>query len=117
MCGLVRPIFRLPYVPLSREQREHGAKLLRAVQEHIPGCKVGRGVGGASFRHAFALPDCMTDMMLWGEMIVASLGLQEVRVMDDEEFILIHSAGNITMQCVVPDFLPVHSLLPLCHSP
>lgn len=41
MCGLVRPIFRLPYVPLSREQREHGAKLLRAVQHHIPGCKVG----------------------------------------------------------------------------
>lgn len=56
MCGLVRPIFRLPYVPLSREQREHGAKLLRAVQQHIPGCK-------------------------------------DVRVMDDEEFILIHSAG------------------------
>lgn len=55
--------------------------------------------------------------MLWDEMIVASLDLQEVRVMDDEEFILIHSAGNITMQCVVPDFLPVHSLLPLCHSP
>lgn len=43
MCGLVRPIFRLPYVPLLREQREKGAKLLRAVQEHIPGCKVRRG--------------------------------------------------------------------------
>lgn len=54
--------------------------------------------------------------MLWDEMIVASLDLQEVRVMDDEEFILIHSAGNI-QQRVVPDFLPVHSLLPLCHSP
>ena len=43
MCGLVRPVFRLPYVPLSREQREHGAQLLRAVQEHIPGCKVREG--------------------------------------------------------------------------
>lgn len=41
MCGLVRPVFRLPYVPLSREQRERGAALLRKVQEHIPGCKVG----------------------------------------------------------------------------
>ncbi|KAL4450580.1 hypothetical protein ABPG77_000936 [Micractinium sp. CCAP 211/92] len=39
MCGLVRPVFRLPYVPLSREQRERGAQLLQAVQEHIPGCK------------------------------------------------------------------------------
>ncbi|KAG2493154.1 hypothetical protein HYH03_008577 [Edaphochlamys debaryana] len=39
MCGLVKPVFRLPYVPLSREQREKGAVLLRAVQEHIPGCK------------------------------------------------------------------------------
>ncbi len=38
MCGLVRPVFRLPYVPLSRAQREKGAKLLSAVQEHIPGC-------------------------------------------------------------------------------
>ena len=42
MCGLVRPIFRLPYVPLSREQRERGAELLRKVQQHIPGCKVSR---------------------------------------------------------------------------
>jgi 4-hydroxy-tetrahydrodipicolinate synthase len=38
MCGLVRPVFRLPYVPLSREQREKGAVLLRSVQQHIPGC-------------------------------------------------------------------------------
>ncbi|KXZ48548.1 hypothetical protein GPECTOR_27g719 [Gonium pectorale] len=38
MCGLVRPVFRLPYVPLSRAQREKGAALLTAVQEHIPGC-------------------------------------------------------------------------------
>lgn len=39
MCGLVQPVFRLPYVPLNKQQREHGAALLRKVQEHIPGCK------------------------------------------------------------------------------
>lgn len=39
MCGLVKPVFRLPYVPLNREKREEGAKLLQKVQEHIPGCK------------------------------------------------------------------------------
>lgn len=55
MCGLVRPVFRLPYVPLSRAERERGAKLLAAVKDHIPGC-------------------------------------QEVRVMEDDEFMLIGSA-------------------------
>lgn len=55
MCGLVKPVFRLPYVPLSREQRVQGAALLAAVQEHIPGCS-------------------------------------EVRVMEDDEFVLIGSA-------------------------
>lgn len=55
MCGLVRPVFRLPYVPLSREQREVGAKLLQPFKEHIPGCT-------------------------------------EVRVMEDDEFILIGTA-------------------------
>lgn len=39
MCGLARPVFRLPYVPLSRAQRERGAALLSAVQAHVPGCK------------------------------------------------------------------------------
>ena len=39
MCGLIKPVFRLPYVPLNREKREVGAKLLQRVQEHIPGCK------------------------------------------------------------------------------
>jgi Dihydrodipicolinate synthetase family len=39
MCGLVQPVFRLPYVPLSREQREVGAALLEAVKDHIPGCE------------------------------------------------------------------------------
>eukprot|EP00879_Flechtneria_rotunda_P003152 GHRR01003374.1.p1 GENE.GHRR01003374.1~~GHRR01003374.1.p1 ORF type:complete len:384 (+),score=100.66 GHRR01003374.1:105-1256(+) len=55
MCGLVKPVWRLPYVPLSLDQRQRGAKLLEAVKEHIPGCK-------------------------------------EIRVMDDEEFLLIGSA-------------------------
>jgi 4-hydroxy-tetrahydrodipicolinate synthase len=41
MCGLTKPVFRLPYVPLSLEQRTRGAALLQQVQEHIPGCKVG----------------------------------------------------------------------------
>ncbi|GFR46073.1 hypothetical protein Agub_g7538 [Astrephomene gubernaculifera] len=39
MCGLAKPVFRLPYVPLSRAQREKGAALLASVQEHIPGCQ------------------------------------------------------------------------------
>ncbi len=37
MCGLVKPVFRLPYVPLSRQEREKGAELLRAVLPHLPG--------------------------------------------------------------------------------
>lgn len=39
MCGLIKPVFRLPYVPLNRQKREEGARLLQQVQEHIPGCK------------------------------------------------------------------------------
>lgn len=39
MCGLIKPVFRLPYVPLSREKREEGAKLLQQVIHLIPGCK------------------------------------------------------------------------------
>ena len=52
MCGLAKPVFRLPYVPLSYEQRVKGAKLLEAMAEHIP-------------------------------------GVQSVRVLDDDDFILI----------------------------
>ena len=37
MCGAIRPVFRLPYVPLDRNRREAGAKLLEAVAEHLPG--------------------------------------------------------------------------------
>lgn len=50
MCGLVQPVFRLPYVPLSREQRERGAALLRRVQEHIPGCKEVRVMEDSEFK-------------------------------------------------------------------
>lgn len=38
MCGIASPVFRLPYVPLTRAEREKGLPLLQAVQEHIPGC-------------------------------------------------------------------------------
>lgn len=37
MCGAIRPVFRLPYVPLDRRQREVGAVLLQRVAEHLPG--------------------------------------------------------------------------------
>lgn len=50
MCGLVRPVFRLPYVPLSKEQREQGAKLLNAVKEHIPGCQEVRVMEDDEFK-------------------------------------------------------------------
>jgi 4-hydroxy-tetrahydrodipicolinate synthase len=50
MCGLAQPVFRLPYVPLSREQRERGAVLLRAVQQHIPGCKEVRVMEDSEFK-------------------------------------------------------------------
>ena len=50
MCGLVKPVFRLPYVPLSREQRELGAKLLEGVKAHIPGCKEVRIMEDSEFQ-------------------------------------------------------------------
>ncbi|KAI3434535.1 hypothetical protein D9Q98_002608 [Chlorella vulgaris] len=49
MCGLVKPVFRLPYVPLSQEQRKRGAVLLRQVQQHIPGCKEVRVMDDSEF--------------------------------------------------------------------
>ena len=49
MCGISRPVFRLPYVPLSREQREHGAVLLKAVQQHIPNCQEVRVMEDSEF--------------------------------------------------------------------
>ena len=50
MCGLSKPVFRLPYVPLSKEQRERGAVLLGAVKEHIPGCETIRVMGDEEFK-------------------------------------------------------------------
>jgi 4-hydroxy-tetrahydrodipicolinate synthase len=49
MCGLCQPVFRLPYVPLSKEEREKGLPLLEAVQEHIPGCKEIRVLEDSDF--------------------------------------------------------------------
>lgn len=37
MCGLCAPVFRLPYVPLSRAQREEGARLLKAAAPYLAG--------------------------------------------------------------------------------
>ena len=37
MCGLIKPVFRLPYVPLSRREREEGCQLLTEVIHHLPG--------------------------------------------------------------------------------
>lgn len=37
MCGLVKPVFRLPYVPLTKAKREEGAVLLQAVADDLPG--------------------------------------------------------------------------------
>lgn len=39
MCGLVKPVFRLPYVPLNKSEREKGAELLEAALPHLPGVK------------------------------------------------------------------------------
>ena len=39
MCGLVNPVFRLPYVPLSAQQRAAGEKLLTPLLVHIPGAE------------------------------------------------------------------------------
>lgn len=50
MCGLIQPVFRLPYVPMSKPQREEGAKLLRALQQHIPGCKEVRVMEDEEFK-------------------------------------------------------------------
>jgi 4-hydroxy-tetrahydrodipicolinate synthase len=49
MCGLIRPVFRLPYYPMTKEQRTRGAKLLREVQDHIPGCREVRVMEDSEF--------------------------------------------------------------------
>ncbi len=128
MCGLVRPVFRLPYVPLSREQRERGAQLLQAVQEHIPGCKVRKAALVPSVVQAprcncsscllFQRGDfqvtlswllsqqgpcvfcaanifCAFTCNLYGQAANAlnPAPLQEVRIMEDDEFKLIASSS------------------------
>lgn len=50
MCGLVKPVFRLPYVPLSRQQREQGAKLLEKVKDHLPGVEEIRVLDDSEFQ-------------------------------------------------------------------
>lgn len=46
---MAKPVFRLPYVPLSRPQREEGARLLRGVQEHLPGVSEVRVLEDSDF--------------------------------------------------------------------
>ncbi|GAB4813821.1 hypothetical protein N2152v2_000867 [Parachlorella kessleri] len=67
MCGLVKPVFRLPYVPLTKEERQRGARLLEAVAEHLPG-------RGAKLLEAVAehLP-----------------GVKDIRVLEDSDFKLV----------------------------
>lgn len=49
MCGLIKPVFRLPYVPLNKERRQQGAKLLSKVAQHIPGCNEVRVLNDEDF--------------------------------------------------------------------
>ena len=42
MCGLVAPVFRLPYVPLSKAQREAGVTLLKDAAPYLTGVDPGR---------------------------------------------------------------------------
>lgn len=37
MCGLIKPVFRLPYVPLNRKEREQGLQLLQDALPYLPG--------------------------------------------------------------------------------
>lgn len=49
MCGLVNPVFRLPYVPLNIEQRRHGVELLQPLLAHIPGADSVRELSDSDF--------------------------------------------------------------------
>ena len=49
MCGLVKPVFRLPYVPLSTEQRRRGVELLQPLLAHIPGADGVREMADGDF--------------------------------------------------------------------
>lgn len=50
MCGLARPVFRLPYVPLSMQQREAGKKLLDPFLEQISGAEAIRVMDDDEFK-------------------------------------------------------------------
>jgi len=49
MCGQSSAVFRLPYMPLEKSQREKGAVLLQALQQHIPGCSEVRVMEDSEF--------------------------------------------------------------------
>lgn len=50
MCGLARPVFRLPYVPLSTQQREAGKKLMDPILSHIAGAEQIRVMDDDEFK-------------------------------------------------------------------
>lgn len=50
MCGLARPVFRLPYVPLSTQQREAGKKLMDPILCHISGAEEVRVMDDGEFK-------------------------------------------------------------------
>jgi 4-hydroxy-tetrahydrodipicolinate synthase len=54
MCGLCEPVLRLPYVQLSKAERERGVPLLKAMKEHIPGCKTMSALQDSDFLHVSA---------------------------------------------------------------
>ena len=51
MCGLVKPVFRLPYVPLPKSKREEGAALLQALATDLPGVTDIRAMEDDEFVH------------------------------------------------------------------
>jgi hypothetical protein len=92
MCGLVRPVFRLPYVPLSREQREQGKQILEGLREYLPGVKVCRRFRAlGSCRAAWIVPGVGAGESSRGSGLVPQSQhrpnpLQDIRVMEDDEF-------------------------------
>ena len=51
MGGVIQPVFRLPYYPLSKAQREEGVRLINALGlAHFPSFKHLRAMDDAEFR-------------------------------------------------------------------
>ena len=50
MCGLIQPVFRLPYVPLNKAQRQKGVKLLQKFMADIPGVQDIRAMEDDEFK-------------------------------------------------------------------